>query len=318
MTKEPQAIIIGGGPGGASAAIYLARYCHNVVLFDAPEEVHGRTNMAPDIDNVIGFDPLSGPEFMARIERHLNRYPQITVIKEKVVKLNQRDGQFVAQTTKGTEVTAPYAILAVGLSDNMPPIDGLDPYYDHAIFHCLTCDWYERRDKKIAIVANNDRGITTALMIESLAKPPSLVVVPGSEPFQFSDHLVATALTKGITVHHSPIKELMGQDGYLHAIRLNDGTQLEVEVLFTKLGHKRFDDFLDSGGINVARDNDEGFITVDFRSLETSVPNLFAVGPCNTGPDQIIIAGGQGAVAGLAIHSRIVDVLTQAQPMIVK
>ncbi len=304
MTNTPT-IIIGAGPGGASAAIYLARFCHPVLLFDAPEEVHGRTFMAPDINNFLGeTTPPTGPNFIERINNQLKNYPQIERRTEKVTKVVRSEDGFKVTTTQGN-YTAPHVILAIGLSDNMPPINGLDPYYDHAIFHCLTCDWYERRDKKIAVIANTDRGISTALMLNHLHRPPRLVVIPGQDGFDFSSAMRDQAKAADITVYESPIKELIGADGYLHSVKLADGTAVEVEVLFTKLGHQRFDQFLDAGAIEVERDPDEGFIKVDWRTVETSVKNLFAVGPCNNGPDQIIIAGGQGAMAALEIHTRL-------------
>lgn len=77
--------------------------------------------------------------------------------------------------------------------------------------------------------------------------------------------------------------------------------------MFTKLGHSRYDTFLDAGNISVEREPKEGFLKVDWYTLETSVKNLFAVGPCNDGPDQAIIAAGQGAMAALEIHRRLVD-----------
>lgn len=305
--EQTHTIIIGAGPAGASAAIYLARYCHAVTIFDAPSEVHGRTSMAPDIHNFLTYsEPVKGPAFMEKINAHLAKHP-IERIEEKVVKVTRNDNIYTVTTNKGTVRRAGFVVLAVGLSDNMPEIDGLDPYYDNAIYHCLTCDWYERRDKKIAVIGNTDRAISTAAMIHDLHVPPKLVVIPANNKPQFSRETRALAKLKNIEVFDSPLMKLIGQDGFLHAVRLKDGAKVDVEVLFTKLGHKRFDQFLDEGGITVEREPNEGFIKIDWRTFETSMQNLFAVGPCNEGPDQAIISAGQGAMAALEIHKRIVD-----------
>lgn len=301
-----QIVIIGGGPAGASAAIYLARFNHDVTLFDAPNQVHGRTSMAPDIHNFLTYsEPIKGPEFIEKINTHLSQYP-IKKIVEKVIKVEKNGDTFIITTDKNTICEATYLILAVGLSDNMPEIDGLDPYYDNAIYHCLTCDWHERRHKKLAVAANTDRGIDTALMLANLHMPPKLVVIPTEAP-SYSPAMMSAAEAKNIQVYTSPLASLIGENGFLHAVKLQDGTEINVEVLFTKLGHKRFDHFLDEETIKIEREPSEGFIKVDWRTFETSAPNLFAVGPCNEGPDQAIISAGEGALAALEIHRRIIN-----------
>ncbi len=298
--------IIGAGPAGASAAIYLARFCHEVMLFDAGEKVPGRTSMATHVENFLGLPlPVSGKMILGLVGRQLKRF-DIDPIEEKVTKVTQVNEKFTIHTDGLKTYDADFVVVAVGLSDNMPKIDGLDPYFDKAIFHCLTCDWYWNRDKKAAVVTNTDAGIETALMINQLHKAPKLSVIPAEKP-QFSPALIAKAEAQGISVFTSPLNELKGGGGSLEAAILADGTEVETEVLFTKLGHTRYDQFLDEGGITVDRDSKEDFIKINWQTFESSVPNLFAVGPCNEGPDQAVIAAGQGAMAALEIHRRIVD-----------
>lgn len=306
-TNKPKTIIIGAGPGGASAAIYLARYCHDVMLIDASHKIHGRTAMAGHVENFLGLvEPAPGQAILDNVAKQLQNFG-ITPVAEKVTKVSkENDSTFTVTTEEGNEHRADYVIVAVGVGDNMPKIDGLDPYYDHAIFHCLTCDWYWNRDKKAAVIANDDRGIETALMINGLHKAPLLTVIPAETP-RFSPELVIKAKANGIAVFESPLKELHGENGDLREVVLEDGTAVEAEVLFTKLGHKRYDKFLDEGGVVVEREPNGGFIKVDWQTFESSVSNLFAVGPCNEGPDQAIIAAGQGAMAALEVHRRIVN-----------
>ncbi len=304
MTTPDTTLIIGGGPGGASAAIYLARFCHPVTLIDAPSQVHGRTAMASHLENFLGNDtPVSGETFLGRVTKQLGNF-NIERVGAKVTKVMHTNETFSVITDQGKEYQATYLIVAVGVGGNMPEIDGLDPYYDHAIFHCLTCDWYWNRDKKAIVVANDDRGITTARTIVSMHRPPSIAVIPAHQP-QFSQTALEQALSEDIAVYTSPLKELVGTNGDLHEVVLEDGTRVEGEALFTKLGHVRFDTFLDEGGITLEREPEERFIKVEGHTYESSVKNLFAVGPCNEGPDQAIVAGGQGALAAMEIHRRI-------------
>ncbi len=301
-------IVIGGGPAGASTAIYLARFFHSVTLIDAGEAKPGRTSMATHLENFLGNDEsTSGSQFLERVGKQLDKFG-VKRVADTVTKVSQHNQVFTVTTKNGQALEADYVVVAVGISDNMPEIDGLDPYYDTGIFHCLVCDWYWNKDKKAAVIANNDRGIGTALMMQTLYKPPLLSVVPAKDP-HFSTQALERALGLGITVYQSPLAALEGGESNLRALVLQDGTRVEAEVMFTRLSHTRYDQFLDEGGISVDREPERGFIKVNFRTFETSVKNLFAVGPCNEGPDQAIIAGGQGAMAGLEIHSRILDAL---------
>lgn len=304
MTEDHHTIVIGGGPGGASAAIYLARFCHPVIILDTPSEVHGRTSMATSLENFLGNTlPTPGPEFLSRVKVQLRNY-NIPVHEEKVTKVSQKDNGFSVESSKGKSYPCRYLVVAIGVGDNMPEIDGLDPYFDTSIFHCLTCDWYEHRHLDAAVIANDDRGITTALALDAMNRPPSLVVIPAKAP-TFSEALLEKAKAKNIPVYTSPLKEVHGVFGNLQKVTLEDGTTVKAKVLFTKLGHFRYDQFLDKGGIKVDREEEEGFIKVDWRHFESSVKNLFAVGPCNDGPDQAIIAAGEGALAAMEIHNRI-------------
>lgn len=305
---DQQTIIIGAGPGGVSAALYLARFMHPVYLFDVPDEVPGRTSMASDIDNLVGQpDPLAGPELVARLRKQVERYPYVSLREEKVVRLKKSGAGFEVETAAGNRYEGGFVVVAVGLEDSMPPIEGLDPYYDQALFHCLTCDWYDRRDRQLAIITDKDRGIEAALMLKRLYAPTRVAVVPGSVMVSYSENALDRAAEAGIPVYISPVAEFVGSDGKLRSLRLLSGEEVPAEVAFTKLGHKRLDRFLDVDGIKIEREPEEGFIRVDFRTFETSVPNLFAVGPCNEGPDQIVIAGGEGALAALTIHGRIME-----------
>ncbi len=303
--QNNQTIIIGGGPGGGSAAIYLARFCHPVTLIDAPKQVHGRTSMAPHLENFLGhLNPMRGEDFLACIRQQHQKFG-VTLVEAKVTKVRHGPNQtFVVTTDQGQEYTARYIIVAVGVGDNMPEIDGLDPYYDRVLFHCLTCNWHENRHKKTIVIGNTDAAITSARAIVSMHRPPLISVIPAKKP-RFSHEARALAEQDDIAVYHSPLKELVGKNGHLHEVILEDGTHVAGEVIFTKLGHVRFDTFLDEGGIELQREAHEGGIKVNWRTFESSTHNLFAVGPCNEGPDQAIIAGGQGALAAIEIHQRI-------------
>lgn len=305
--REARAIIIGAGPAGASAAIYLARYCIDVLLIDNRPEIAARTTWVHSLQNYLGhLEYESGSEFLSRIDKHLARYPAIQRRQETVTSISQRpDNLFLVQASEGSEYLTPHVILAVGVNDKMP--NKVANFQDLGDFtsHCIACDWYQNRDKKLTVIADDDTGISTALLFNKMHRPPELVVVPYTTA-TYSPEMLQQAEAQQITIHHSPITALQQIDASSLAATLHDGTTFSTEFIFTRLGHERMDHFLDRGNIHPDRDA-SGYLLVNWENFETSVPNLFAVGPCNAGPDQVSIAVGEGAVAAATLGRRILS-----------
>ena len=303
--KSPKTIVIGAGPGGANAAIYLARFNHEIVILDAGEKIHGRTAWAYELENVLGFTkPTPGPEFLERVDRQLARFG-IEKRTETVTEVRRkRDGRFAVSTDKPAQYVADYLVVSVGVHDVMPDISDAYDYFGHSLFPCPACNWYQTKDRKTGIVTNSDRGLVTARAFNAMQKGSALCVFPDRPDAAYAPELVAKAEAEGIAVHTSPAICFTGTAGKLRSVSLADGTELDLEIVYTRLGVKRHDVFLNNESLEVGRDA-EGYIEIDYKTFESSVPNLFAVGPCNVGQDQVIIAAGQGAVAAMEIHDRI-------------
>jgi thioredoxin reductase (NADPH) len=309
MTTHRKTIVIGAGPGGATAAIYLARFNHEVLLLDAGKEIHGRTAWAFELENVLGFtEPMPGPEFIKHIDVQLRRFG-IEKKEEVVSKVSRSDaGRFTVVTNSGSKFSADYLVVSVGVHDVMPDVDNVYDYFGHSIFPCPACNWYQTKDRRTGIVANSDRGLVTARAFNAMQKGSALCVLPDRPDTYFSPDLHKKAEAEGIKVYTSPLICLMGTKGKLESVTLADDTELQLDILYTRLGVKRHDIFLNDPSLPIGRDAD-GYIQVNFETLESSVPNLFAVGPCNSGQDQVMIAAGQGAVAAMTIHDRLLTEL---------
>lgn len=304
MSKH-KTIIIGAGPGGATAAIYLARFNHEVLILDAGPKIHGRTAWAYELENVLGFTkPIPGPEFLHQVDIQLKRFNIHKQIEQVTDVRQQADGTFVVMTDKPAHYQAEYLIVSVGVHDVMPDVPDVYDYFGHSVFPCPACNWHQTKDRPTGIVANGDRGLITARAFNAMQKGSARCVFPDRPDVSFSPALLEKAESEGITVYTSPLICLNGKNGKLHSVSLADGTELELEILYTRLGVKRHDVFLNNESLKLTR-NEDGYIVIDYKTFESSVPSLFAVGPCNTGEDQVIIAAGQGAVAGLEIHNRI-------------
>lgn len=303
--KHVKTIIIGAGPGGASAAMYLARFNHEVLLLDAPQEIRGRTSWAYELETVLGFThPTAGIQFLENVKTQLEKFG-VVAREETVTGVScASDGRFTVKTAKPAHYVCDYLVVAVGVYDILPDVSGVDTYFGHSLFPCPACNWYQTKDRITGIVSNGDRGITTARAFNSMQPGSAKCVFPDRPDFSYSTELVKQAEAEGIIIYRSPIICLNGSRGKLESVELADCTVIKLEILYTRLGVKRHDAFLDLDNIQLRRDT-EGYIEVDFKTLESSVPNLFAVGPCNSGEDQVMVAAGQGTVAALHIHEHI-------------
>lgn len=303
---KPKTIIIGGGPSGSSAAIYLARFNYPVLLFDAPVELPGRTSLATGLDNYLGCEHrILGMDLLAKIREQRKKFP-IEYREEVVNEVSQKDGGFEVTTREGNSYLSDFVVVAVGAEDKMPPIEIPDQFFDHSVFHCPTCDWYKNKDKLIALIGDDDHAISEALIFNYFNPDSFPVVIPADENFKFSPEMIAKAQNKKLKIFNVPIGKLVGENGYLQKIILKNKIEVAAEAIFTILGYERKDQFLDEGKIFPERD-ERDFILVDFYTFESSVSNLYAIGPCNQGPDQAIIAAGEGALAALAIHRKILE-----------
>ena len=307
--KVPKTIVIGAGPGGATAAIYLARFNHNITILDAADHIHGRTAWAYELENVLGFiEPTPGTEFLKRIDIQLLRFG-IEKRTETVTKVKKAaDGTFTVYTSKPARYKADYLVVSVGVHDVMPDVPDAYDYFGHSLFPCPACNWFQTKDRATGIITNSDRGLVTARSFNAMQKGSALCVFPDRPDTAFSPQLVKKVESDGVIVYTSPVICFSGVGGKLNSVSLADGTDISLEIVYTRLGVKRHDVFLNNESLSVSRDSD-GYIEVDFKTFESSVLNLFAVGPCNVGQDQVIIAAGQGAVAALEIHDRILTKL---------
>jgi thioredoxin reductase (NADPH) len=158
------------------------------------------------------------------------------------------------------------------------------------------------------VIGNSDRAISLASGFHFMNPILPPIVIPADKRVKFSRGAMGQAKKIGIQITNSPAYEFRGENGQITQVVMEDGSRVDARAVFIRMGSKRKDYFLDKGNIKPHRDRD-GFIEVNFRTFESSIPNLFAVGPCNNGPDQVIIAGGEGALAAFQIHGRI---LTEA------
>jgi thioredoxin reductase (NADPH) len=295
MSMTYDCIIIGAGPGGLQAAIYLGRFNRKVLLID---RTGGRTAHAKSIENFLTQKEISGIEI---IERGLEQAKSFHVeaLRGTVSKAARKD-VFEVETQEGGRYNSRFVIVSSGVVDNYPPIENLYQYLGRSFFTCVDCDGYRTTGKKLVVIGNSINAVRLAFaMKEMFTKNITLNLIYFDPPPDYQEELAneGIPLVKG-----TPVRIIGGER--LEAVELKDGTRIPCEVIMSNFGYKLNDAFL--AGLALKKDG-AGFKYVVSTYYESSLSGLFIVGPLNTGNDQVVIAAGEGAVAAIEINKRLLD-----------
>src|ERR1700712_4968221 len=165
-------LIVGGGPAGLTAAIYLARYRRNVVVFDSGES---RAALIPKSHNYPGFtDGISGPKLLSLLMGQAEAYG-VNIVRSRVTSLIRRENDFIG-VHDGGEVTARFVLLATGIVDVSPNVEDLDrAISEGSIRYCPVCDAFEATDKRIAVLGDGDDASAKATFLLTYSRDVSLL-----------------------------------------------------------------------------------------------------------------------------------------------
>ena len=164
------AIIVGGGPAGLSAALVLGRCLRRVLVCDAG---HPRNEPARIFNGFLSRDGSNPAEFLQICRDQLRRYETIEFRKVKVVDVKRGDSQFTAILETGERVTSRMLLLATGLVDELPQIENFRQFYGSTVHNCPYCDGWECRDQSIAVTGGNQDSVDLAIELLLLEQGPS-------------------------------------------------------------------------------------------------------------------------------------------------
>lgn len=285
-------IIIGAGPGGLQAAIHLARYNRNVLIFDIGA---GRTRHALHIENYLGLKSTTGMEIIKTGLAQVQDF-DVTTLREKVLQLNKKS-VFSVQSERGT-YQGRYVIASSGANEVFPKAVNFNRFFGRSIFTCVDCDGYKTTGKKVLVIGNSPSAVRLALGMQQMyTKEVRLLMVRGELPEEYIEILA----DESIPLSWGSPQEFLGRDR-LEGLRLADGEIIPCEAVMLNLGLTLNDAYLQ--GMTMDREKNSGKIITGPR-YETSVPGLFAVGAIRAGSSQAIIAAGQGATVAIDINKRI-------------
>jgi thioredoxin reductase (NADPH) len=285
-------IIIGGGPAGLTAAIYLARYRRHVVLIDSGES---RAALIPESHNYPGFqNGVSGPDLLRTLRQQAGTYG-VPMMAGRVTALHQSPQGFVA-ISDDHRIESRMVLLATGIVDENPDLPGLaEAIAEGSVRYCPVCDGYEVTDRRVGVLGGKDAA-SKAKFLRTYARDVTLLSLEGQPA---ADPETARCLSQAGIKVAGPVRAIeRGETD----IRMVIGSETQTyEVMYPALGCNVRSELASDLGASI---NDVGCLEVDAHQ-RTTVQGIYAAGDVVSDLHQIAVATGHAAIAATHIHKSL-------------
>lgn len=289
-------VVVGAGPAGLNAALVLGRARRTVLLTDTGEPRNAAVRAIHGFLSRDGTDPA---ELRAVARDQLRQYPSVE-IRQVAAETARRDGDHIEVTLSDqTTVLTRRVVLASGVADELPDIDGLAGHWGRGVFNCPYCDGWEHRDQPLAVLGADIVNVLLALNLVHWS-PDVVLCTNGGTADADSLRLLAA---RGVTLRADPVRAVEGNSTGLERIVFAGGPPLQRRALFFEAPTRQRSDLAAQLGCAFL---DDGCVQVDDVG-HTSVPGVFAAGdmarrPSMPLPGRFVVAGAaEGAIAAVAI-----------------
>jgi thioredoxin reductase (NADPH) len=300
--RDYDVAILGGGPAGLTAAIYVERSGLKSIIFERAN-VGGQIAITPIVENYPGFQRIAGKTLVEMMAQHAMDYaPLLQGVGVEDIK--KKDGAFEVHTGRGV-YTAKAVILATGATYRTLEVPGEKRLSGRGVSYCATCDGYLFKDgKNVLVVGGGDSALTDALYLDSIGAHVTLV--HRRDALRAEARLQQSLFQRNIPVlWNSRVVEIKGER-VVEKVRVEDvktgkATDVKVDGVFIAIGYQPNNEIAKKMGLEL---NKLGYIKVDSRQ-RTSMPLVYAAGDVTGGEKQIAVAAGQGSGAAIAAFEDI-------------
>jgi thioredoxin reductase (NADPH) len=299
MDEPLDCLIVGGGPAGLTAAIYLARFHLKILVVD---DGKGRARSIPCTRNLSGFpDGISGKAILGRMREQAQRYGA-EIADAFVTRLDDNGGGFEANWGERS-VAAKTVLLATGVKNRRPPMDEElheDALQRGLIRYCPICDGYEATDQRVGVIGSDSHGVAEAVFLRSYTPDVTLIAPDKAMRLKAEDN--DRLKLAGVPCVDGPARAVaVSQDCIV--VETADGT-FTFDTVYPALGSDTHTALAEQVGAELAAN---GCLVTDAHQ-RTSVPGVYAAGDVVIGLDQISHAMGQGGVAATTIRNDLARV----------
>lgn len=288
-------IIVGGSYAGLSAGLQLARARRKVLMIDAGQR---RNRFAATSHGFLGQDGQSPNVIAAEGRSQLMEYPTVTWVQDNVITAVVQQGGFSVRTQCNGEFKARRLILATGVVDELPAIEGLQERWGTRVFHCPYCHGYELDQGRIGVLATSALAMHHALMLPDWGTTTLFtngVFTPDAEQQAQLDR-------RGVSVESTTVTRISGERADLE---LADGRVIALDGVFT-LSRTRISPLAAQLGCELA-DGPTGAYVHTHETRQTSVTGVFACGDTSLAAGSVALAVGEGVRAGVGAHFSLIN-----------
>ncbi len=288
-------IIIGGGPAGLNAAVVLGRCLRNVIVFDSATH---RNRWSYGMHNFLTQDDILPADFLKIAHKELRKYG-VQLLQKKVINARKsKEGIFVVKDDKGEIYHSKKLLVATGVIDKLPEIEGFKEMYGKSVFHCPYCDGWEVRDKKIGVYARNKEGWELALTLKIWTDDVTLYT-DGKNKVKASQKEQLDANNIPVVIY--PFARLEGKNGQLEKIVFRNGSEHACDAIFFLNGFTQQCDLAEDFGCEV---NKKGVVVTNLLQ-QTNTQGLYVAGDASRDMHFVIVAAAEGAKAGVMINKEL-------------
>jgi thioredoxin reductase len=298
-------IVVGAGPAGLSAALFLARYRRRVLTFhhNSPRNIYSH-----GVHGFLGHHGIQPTELLERGRNEVTSHGGLVV--EGCVTSVERigDEHFRVSTGDGDKIVAQSfdarrLLLATGLRDLTPECPGFREFYGVSVHHCPDCDGFEVTGKRVAVLGSGKSA--AGFTLGMLTWTDKLTLITNGDAGDMSDEHRAKLAECNIPITNQVIAKLEGdaETKQLQLVRFADGDSLACDALFFNLGTEPSSNLHDLLGCRI--DEDSGLVWVD-EDQQTSIPGVYAAGDLTPKSQLAIVAAAEGAMAAIHIHKSLI------------
>ena len=307
-------IVVGGGPAGLSAALYLARYGLDIIV--VTKTMGGAISEAPLVDDYLGIPDIAGNDLVDKFVKHVKKY-NVPIILDEVLNVYKKNSDnplwYVKTRVKNREIAAYAVILAVGSEKRKLGVPGEDKLTGKGVSYCVTCDGPLFKEKTVAVIGGGNSALTGALFLSNIAS--KVYLIHRRDAFRaFNVYVEAVKNNPRIEIlTNTIVKEIIGSEK-VEAIRVlntktNQEHTIQLDGVFIEIGLRPPVEFFKKIGLNV---DEEGRAVVNV-DMSTNLPGVYVAGDAAGGPfkykfEQIATAAAEGAIAADAVAKYIVSI----------
>jgi thioredoxin reductase/SAM-dependent methyltransferase len=298
-TAQWDAIVIGAGAAGLSAAQMLGRSRRRTLVLDAGAP---RNRFAAHMHGVLGHDGVAPGDLLAHGRAEVEAYG-VELRTASVARVDDTPTRVEVTLADGTSETARALVVATGISDDLPDIPGLAERWGSAVLHCPYCHGWEVRDRRLGVVLVSPRQLHQAELVRQWSD--DVVVFTGAMGTLEPD-AARRLRARGVEIISEPVVEVLGDDREVSGVRLADGQVVEIDAIFTMGEARPHDTFLAHLGLDRADTPFGAFLAVDATG-KTSAERIWAAGNVVSPTANVPLSMGAGAMAGAAVNGALVQ-----------